>query len=158
MVLGHHMLHLNAIRQLWSLSVPGCGPAPRRRLPLVGKCFQRGAGRSHFSWSNFQMQDTEDEKRASVCRSVCFSMCVSLLRHICSQAQSMLRSQMRGVKRWGLLQVDITIGLLLRAVQILRYAYFKGPYQSVIDFSSLEITSIFYKCQNSNMCRPILFF
>lgn len=40
MVLVYHMLHLNAVRQLWSLSVPGCGPAPRRSLLLVGKCFQ----------------------------------------------------------------------------------------------------------------------
>lgn len=52
---------------------------PEEDFSLVGKMFPLRAGRSHFSLSNFQMQDTGDEMSAYVRLSVCFSMCISLL-------------------------------------------------------------------------------
>lgn len=52
---------------------------PEEDFSLVGKMFPLRAGRSHFSLSNFQMQDAGDEMSAYVRLSVCFSMCVSLL-------------------------------------------------------------------------------
>lgn len=51
---------------------------PEEDFSLVGKMFPLRAGRSHFSLSNFQMQDTGDEMSAYVRLSVCFSMCISL--------------------------------------------------------------------------------
>lgn len=77
--------------------------ASSQKKPSTGwKMFPVRAGRSHFSWSNFQMQDTEDEMSASVCLSVYFfSMCISLLYHVCSQTRSLSKSRMKEAKSWG---------------------------------------------------------
>lgn len=115
MVLVYHMLHLNAVRQLWSLSVPGCGPAPRRSLLLVGKCFQREQEEATFHGATSRCR-TQRMRSVCVCvfgACVYFSMWMSLLDYVCSRAQSLSISLMKEVKRLGFLQVDVMIGPLL---------------------------------------------
>lgn len=109
--------------------------ASSQKKPFTGwKMFPVRAGRSHFSWSNFQMQDTEDEMNASGCLSVCvyFSMCMPLLYHVCSQAQSMSISLMKEVKRLGFPRVDIMIGPLLLPPWPLQRFYFFWPQKKKI--------------------------
>lgn len=70
MVLVYHMLHLNAVRQLWSSSVPGCGPAPRRSLPLVGKCFQWEQEEATFHGATSRCR-TQRMRWVHLCVSMC---------------------------------------------------------------------------------------
>lgn len=113
--------------------------ASSQKKPSTGwKMFPARAGRSHFSWSSFQMQDTEDEMSASVCLSVCFSTCMPLPCHVCSQAQSMSIPLMKDVKRWGFLQVDIMIGCWWRWWFKLKESIFR------LHFSCNYLAKVFY--------------
>jgi len=113
MVLGYHMLHLNAGRQLWSRSVPGCGPTPRRSLPLVGKCFQREPEEATFHGATSRCR-TPRMRWVHLCVFVFFHVYVITVPR--SQAQCMSISLMKEVRRRAFLQVDIMIALLLSAV------------------------------------------
>ena len=108
MVLGYHMLHLNAARQLWRLSVPGCGPAPRRSLPLVGKCFQWEQEEATFHGATSRCR-TQKIRWGHLCVWACvhlfFHVCAITVSH-CRQAQSMSISLMKQVKRSAFLQVE----------------------------------------------------
>lgn len=84
--------------------------ASSQKKPSTGwKMFPVRAGRSHFSRSNFQMQDTEDEMSASVCLNVHFSMSISLLYHIVEHDLCRHLKKQKG-------EVEIRIGDLLLAI------------------------------------------
>lgn len=85
MVLGYHMLRLSAVRQLWSLSVPGCRPAPRRS---VYHCLENVSSKSRKKPLFMEQLPDAGHRRWDeyICVSehacVYFSTCMPLLYHI----------------------------------------------------------------------------
>lgn len=82
---------------------------PEEDFSLVGKMFPLRAGRSHFSLSNFQMQDAGDEMSAYVRLSVCFPMCISLLDQCLCPLRCNIRVSNSGSKKYASLKMDVSI-------------------------------------------------
>lgn len=89
---------------------------PEEDFSLVGKMFPLRAGRSHFSLSNFQMQDAGDEMSAYVRLSVCFSMCISLLDQCLCPLCCNIRFSNSGRKKYASLKMDVSITVVLQVL------------------------------------------